>query len=120
MLFSINLFGQKITPSDSLVVVDIATIRKANEKLLERDYLLKVNKSQNNIISDYKILTEKQDSVIYKYQVENITLENKLAATEATKEAIAKQLDTRKKINYILSGVSVASLGILIINIIAK
>ena len=110
LLCSINLFGQTITPIDSLVTIDISTIRRANEKLIEIEYLKTTITNQDDIISSYKELYEKQDSLIYKYQIRNITLENELLSTKNVNEGLNNSINKKNKIITILGGVSAASL----------
>lgn len=110
LLCSINLFGQTIIPIDSLVTIDISTIRRANEKLIEIEYLKTTITNQDDIISNYKELSEKQDSLIYKYQIKNVTLENELLSTKNVNESLNNSINKKNKIITILGGVSAASL----------
>lgn len=110
LLCSINLFGQTITPIDSLVTIDISTIRRANEKLIEIEYLKTTITNQDDIISTYKELSEKQDSLIYKYQIRNVTLENELLSSKNVNESLNKSINKKNKVITILGGVSAASL----------
>ena len=114
-LYSINLFGQTKTQTDSLVVVDIATIRKANEKLIEANYLKNVVANQNDIIFNYKIMSEKQDSLIYKYAIKNITLEEELSTTKTINENLNKSIQARNIAIGTLSGVSAAAIATIVI-----
>ena len=109
-LYSINLFGQKIMPFDSLVTIDISTIRKANEKLVELNYLRNTVSNQNDIISNYKELSEKQDSIIYNYQIATINFENKLLSAENINKNLNKSIDKKNKTIAILGGTTAASL----------
>lgn len=110
LLCSINLFGQTIIPIDSLVTIDISTIRRANEKLIEIEYLKTTITNQDDIISNYKELSEKQDSLIYKYQIRNVTLENELLSIKNVNESLNNSINKKNKIITILGGVSAASL----------
>lgn len=104
------MFGQTITPIDSLVTIDISTIRRANEKLIEIEYLKTTITNQDDIISTYKELSEKQDSLIYKYQIRNVTLENELLSSKNVNESLNKSINKKNKVITILGGVSAASL----------
>ena len=104
------MFGQTITPIDSLVTIDISTIRRANEKLIEIEYLKTTITNQDDIIFSYKELSEKQDSLIYKYQIKNVTLENELLSTKNVNESLNNSINKKNKIITILGGVSAASL----------
>lgn len=104
------MFGQTITPIDSLVTIDISTIRRANEKLIEIEYLKTTITNQDDIISTYKELSEKQDSLIYKYQIRNVTLENELLSSKNANESLNKSINKKNKVITIFGGVSAASL----------
>ena len=108
-LYSINLFGQTITPIDSLVTIDISTIRKANEKLIELNYIKDIVSNQDSIIFNYKKLSEKQDSIIYINQIKNINLENKLLSAEDINKNLNNSINKKNKIIAILGGTTAAS-----------
>jgi hypothetical protein len=108
------LFGQTQI-IDSLVTVDISTIREANKKLLEREYLLKIVDTQTSIISDYKVISEKQDSLIYKYQIKNINLEKKIISLNSNINSLTNKLNKQKTISTIFGSTTAASLLALII-----
>ena len=97
-------------PFDSLVTIDISTIRKANEKLVELNYLRNTVSNQNDIISNYKELSEKQDSIIYNYQIATINFENKLISAENINKNLNKSIDKKNKTIAILGGTTAASL----------
>lgn len=97
-------------PFDSLVTIDISTIRKANEKLVELNYLRNTVSNQNDIISNYKELSEKQDSIIYNYQIATINFENKLLSAENINKNLNKSIDKKNKTIAILGGTTAASL----------
>lgn len=97
-------------PFDSLVTVDISTIRKANEKLVELNYLRNTVSNQNDIISNYKELSEKQDSIIYNYQIATINFENQLLSAENINKNLNKSIDKKNKTIAILGGTTAASL----------
>ena len=97
-------------PFDSLVTIDISTIRKANEKLVELNYLRNTVSNQNDIISNYKELSEKQDSIIYNYQIATINFENQLLSAENMNKNLNKSIDKKNKTIAILGGTTAASL----------
>lgn len=110
MLCSINLFGQTITPIDSLVTIDIATIRKANEKLIELKYLKETVANKDSIIYNYKKLSEKQDSLAYKYQIKNISLNNELSDANEINKELNKIINKKNTIIAVFGGITTASL----------
>lgn len=109
LICSINLFGQTRSKTDSLILIDISTIRKANEKLIELDYLKNIVSNQEDIIFNYKKLSEKQDSVIYVSKVKNINLENQLASAEFINKDLNKSINKKNTIIAILGGTTAAS-----------
>ena len=110
LLCSINLFGQTITPIDSLVTIDIATIRKANEKLIELNYLKETIANKDSIIYNYKKLSEKQDSLAYKYQIKNISLNNELSNANEINKELNKVINKKNTIIAVFVGITTASL----------
>ena len=126
LICSKNLFGQinDTFPlkgnKDSLVVIDIATIREANIKLLERNMFKDVISQQDTIILN-------QFDVIERYKQENIYLvKNNIELEKEYKNIIElnKQLNKNLKYNkiiaYTLGGVSIATITYIIINSIAN
>ena len=96
---SIVLFtGQQIC-SDTLITVPINIIRKANDKMIERKYLLKVNAAQDSIIclnNDYII---QQDSIIF-------DLKNRILKTNKINEDLQKQYEKERKKKIIYGSVA--------------
>lgn len=123
LIFSINLYGQNDTlllkgVSDSLVVVDIATIKEANIKLLERKMLKEVVAQQDTIISN-------QYSIINKYKQENlylvssnIDLDKQYQESIELNKKLNKSLNNTKVGLYITGGISIATVSYIIINLI--
>lgn len=120
LLCSINLFGQTITPIDSLVTIDIATIRKANEKLIELNYLKETIANKDSIIYNYKKLSEKQDSLAYKYQIKNISLNNELSDANEINKELNKIINKKNTIIAVFGGITTASLITTIICLITR
>lgn len=107
-------------PFDSLVTVDISTIRKANEKLVELNYLRNTVSNQNDIISNYKELSEKQDSVIYNYQIATINFENQLLSAENINKNLNKSIDKKNKTIAILGGTTAVSLVVTVLCLLIR
>lgn len=107
-------------PIDSLVTIDIATIRKANEKLIEANYLKETVAIQDSIIYDYKLVSEKQDSLVYKYQIKNITLADELETARKINEDLNKSIKTKNTFIAILGGATAASIITTIVCILKK
>lgn len=124
LICSKNLFGQiNDTTSlrgnaDSLVVVDIGTLREANVKLIERLAL-------KNIVSQQDTIILNQSEIISKYKSENINLvllneniKKQYLDTEKLNKDLTKNLKNTKVAAYTLGGVSVITIGYILINII--
>ena len=107
-------------PFDSLVTIDISTIRKANEKLVELNYLRNTVSNQNDIISNYKELSEKQDSIIYNYQIATINFENQLLSAENLNKNLNKSIDKKNKTIAILGGTTAASLVVTVLCLLIR
>ena len=107
-------------PFDSLVTIDISTIRKANEKRVELNYLRNTISNQNDIISNYKELSEKQDSIIYNYQIATINFENQLLSAENLNKNLNKSIDKKNKTIAILGGTTAASLIITVLCLLVR
>lgn len=114
------MFGQNQIPIDSLVTIDIATIRKANEKLVELNYLQGIVSNQDDIISNYALISEKQDSLIYKYQIKNITLEQELSTAKDINEKLNKAINKKNTLIAVFGGVTTASLITTVLCLVLK
>lgn len=105
--------GSETKTDTANVVVPVFFIKKANAKMIERIYLLKVNKLQDSIIDMKDKYISEQQSIITNFQ-KRITDVNKL------NESIKKDLDKQKKRNkIIIYGAGGVIFG-LIIGLIAK
>ena len=74
LLSSMNLFGQTDAiplrgNHDTLVGIPIRNIRQANIKLVERQELLELCDIQEQMISDYKVLTKEQNIALTSYEL---------------------------------------------------
>lgn len=116
LICSKNLFGQinDTFPlrgnADSLVTIDIATIREANIKLLERNYLKGVVAQQDTIIFN-------QFEIINKYKEENLYIasqklefETKYNDAEELNKKLSKNLNYTKIGLYTVSGIAVSAI----------
>lgn len=86
--------GEQIK-EDTCVSVPIKYIRNANDKLIERKYLLKITSTQNSIIDLNKQYILQQDSII-------ADLKNRITKTNKINEDLEKQYkkERTKKIIY--------------------
>ena len=116
------MFGQNnnIFPlkgyADSLVVIDIATLREANIKLQERLAFKEIINQQDTIILN-------QNNIINSYKEENIRLvsineniKKQYIDVDKLNSDLSKNLKRTKTIAYTLGGISIAVIGYIIIN----
>ncbi len=124
LICSKNLFGQTNDTTslrgnaDSLVVIDIGTLREANVKLIERLALKDIVSQQDTIILN-------QFEIISKYKSENINLvslneniKKQYLDAEKLNKDLTRNLKNTKIAAYTLGGVSVITIGYILINII--
>lgn len=105
--------GSETETDTANVVVPVFFIKKANAKMIERIYLLKVNKLQDSIIIMKDNYINEQQSIIVDFQ-NRVAECNKLNA--AIKNDLAKQ---KRKNKIILGGAAGVIIGV-IIGIICK
>lgn len=117
-----NLFGQNSDTSplkgcaDSLVVIDIAILREANIKLKERLLFKEIIGQQDTIITN-------QYNIIESYKQENISLvaanidiKKQNAEVERLNAELNRNLKVTKIVAYSLGGVSIATIGYILIS----
>lgn len=102
--------------ADSLVVIDIATLREANIKLQERLAFKEIINQQDTIISN-------QNNIISSYKEENIRLvsinediKKQYIDVDKLNSDLSKNLKRTKTVAYTLGGISIAAIGYIIIN----
>ena len=104
----------QIKQSDTTVVaIPIKYIRNANTKLIERIYLLEINKQQDTIINMKDRYINEQQKIITDFQ-KRVNEANKI--NQAVKQDLDKQKTKNKIITY---GAGVTIIG-LIIGLICK
>lgn len=122
LICSKNLFGQNNDTfplkgyADSLVVIDIATLREANIKLQERLAFKEIINQQDTIISN-------QNNIIGSYKEENIRLvsinediKKQYVDVDKLNSDLSKNLKRTKTVAYTLGSISIAAIGYIIIN----
>jgi hypothetical protein len=95
---SIPSTGQQIY-EDTIVNVPISIIRKANDKMIERKYLLKVNSAQDSIIQLNNNYIIQQDSII-------IDLKDRILRTNKINEELQKQYEKERKKKIVYGSVA--------------
>ena len=122
LICSKNLFGQNSDTSslkgyaDNLVTIDIATLREANIKLQERLAFKEIiNQQDTIIINQYNIIESyKQENL--SLVAANIDIKKQNAETERLNTELNRNLKVTKIVAYSLGGVSVATIGYILIS----
>ena len=105
--------GQIKQSDTTIVTIPIKYIRNANTKLIERIYLLKINKQQDSLINMKDSYINEQKRIIIDFQ-KRVDEANKI--NQAVKQDLNKQKTKNKIITY---GASATIIG-LIIGLICK
>lgn len=96
--------------ADSLVVIDIATIREANIKLIERNYLKEVITQKNAIIlNQYEIINNYKKENLY-IASQKLEFETKYNEVEELNKKLSKNLKYTKIGLYTIGGISIAAI----------
>jgi len=105
--------------ADSLVVIDVGTLREANIKLTERLAL-------KNIVSQQDTIILNQYDIINRYKEENINLvslnediKKQYNDIEQINKDLNKSLKVTKIVAYGLGGLSIITIGYILLNIVA-
>lgn len=106
--------------ADSLVVVNIELIKKANLKLAERNYLEELTNQQAELIFDLEELVELKNEQIKGISVNNYQLQKDNENLNNLNNSLQKSLDKSKKVNWILGGVAGTAIIITVLNILIK
>lgn len=117
-----NLFGQNNEIlslqgiKDSLVVVNIATIREANIKLIERQMLKQVAAQQDTIIvNQQNIINNYKEYNLYLVD-ENIKLQQAYNDIKELNESFEKTMKLQKAGLWALGGVTTTAIVVTLIN----
>ena len=92
----------------SLVTIPIKYIHLANQKLIERQYLIEVNNQKDSIIIDYKKYVAEQEKAIKSFQ-------NRINDYDRVNNNIAKRLERQKKTSLICGSVAAASIAVIVL-----
>lgn len=109
-----NLFGQinynmVVDKNDSLVLVDINTIRQATIKLLEREKYIELNNQKDSIIVEYKSLVQNEIDRNIVLNGEIYKLNYDLLEKENLNKSLNKSLNKQKINTKIVGGVGIVS-----------
>ena len=95
----------------SLVTIPINYIHLANQKLIERQYLIEANQYKDSIIVDYKKYVEEQEKAIKSFQ-------QKTADYDRINKDLSKRLEIQKKTSLICGSVAAASIAVIAIAVL--
>ena len=109
-----NLFGQInyniiVDKNDSLVLVDINTIRQATIKLLEREKYIELNNQKDSIIVEYENLVQNEIDRNIVLNGEIYKLNYDLLEKENINKSLNKSLNKQKINTKIVGGVGIIS-----------
>lgn len=105
--------GNLLEADTTIVAIPIKYIRNANTKLIERIYLLEINKQQDTLINMKDRYINEQQKIITDFQ-------KRVEETNKINQAVKQELDKQKIKNKIITyGAGVTIIG-LIIGIICK
>lgn len=93
---NVPLRGSKCSSDTAVAVVQINLLKKANVKMIERNYLININKEQDSIIIMKDKYINEQQKVIADFQM-RVNNTNKL------NESIKLDLERQKRKNKIIS-----------------
>lgn len=92
----------------SLVTIPIKYIHLANQKLIERQYLIETNQYKDSIIVDYKKYVKEQEKAIKSFQT-------KINNYDKINKDIAKRLERQQKTSLICGSIAAASITAIVI-----
>lgn len=105
--------GEWTQTDTTSIAVPINLIKQANVKMIERFYLIEINKQQDSIIIMKDDYINEQHKVIIDFQ-------KRIETTNQLNEDIKKDLDRQKRNNKIIGGVVGSAVIGLLIGLIAK
>ena len=120
LLSSKSLWSQTKENTDSLVVVPLELIQQANIKLAERKYYKEISEKQSELIFDLEELNYTKTEQIKSLANDNYTLYTKNKQYEDINKSLEKSLAREKTYNYILCGISTATVVALVVKFVVK
>ena len=100
--------GEKIYSDSICVSIPINYIRLANQKLIERNYLIEVNQYKDSIIVDYKKCIEEYEIIFEETRA-------KFEFYDSINKDLHKKLDNQKKTSLIFGSIAGASIVTIIL-----
>lgn len=93
--------------------VPVSYIKKANVKLLERKYLLKINNEKDSVIQYYTSYVNNQNIIITELNKNYIDVQN-------LNKTIQKDLDKQKNKTKVLTYTTVGAITVIVLTILLK
>lgn len=93
--------------------VPVSYIKKANVKLLERKYLLKINNEKDSVIQYYTSYVNNQNIIITELNKNYIDVQN-------LNKTIQKDLDKQKSKTKVLTYTTVGAITVIVLTILLK
>lgn len=93
--------------------VPVSYIKKANVKLLERKYLLKINNEKDSVIQYYTSYVNNQNIIIIELNKNYIDVQN-------LNKTIQKDLDKQKNKTKVLTYTTVGAITVIVLTILLK
>lgn len=120
LLSSKSLWSQTKENVDSLVVVPLELIQQANIKLAEGKHYKEISEKQSELIFDLEELNYTKTEQIKSLANDNYTLYTKNKKYEEINKSLEKSLARQKTYNYILCGISTATVVALVVKFVVK
>lgn len=120
LLSSKSLWSQTKENTDSLVAVPLKFIQEANIKLAEGKYYKEISEKQYELIFDLEELNYAKTEQIKSLKNDNYNLYTKNKEYEDINKSLEKSLKRQKTYNYILCGISTATVVALVIKFVVK
>ena len=120
LLSSNSLWSQNKENADSLVVVPLELIQQANIKLAEGKHYKEICEKQSELIFDLEELNYTKTEQIKSLANDNYTLYTKNKQYEDINKSLEKSLARQKTYNYILCGISTATVVALVVKFVVK
>lgn len=120
LLSSKSLWSQTKENADSLVVVPLELIQQANIKLAEGKHYKEISEKQSELIFDLEELNYTKTEQIKSLANDNYTLYTKNKQYEEINKSLEKSLARQKTYNYILCGISTATVVALVVKFVVK
>lgn len=110
---NVPLRGNKCNSDTAVVIIPINLLKQANAKMIERIYLININKEQDSIIIMKDKYIKEQQNIITDFQ---LRIDNAIKYNDSVKLNLEKQQKKNKVVCYSAGGVIIG----LLISLIAK